>query len=46
MVEACEEMAFTPWHALTAHQPLGGINRLRRQVYLGSAIHRGADGDR
>lgn len=46
VVEQCEAMAFTPWHSLTVHQPLGGINRLRRQVYLGSALHRGADGYR
>jgi len=36
----CEKLAFTPWHSLTAHQPVGGINRLRRSVYYNSASHR------
>lgn len=40
----CEQLAFSPWHALAAHQPLGGINRLRRKVYTSSAEHRGACG--
>lgn len=39
---ACENLAFTPWHSLVAHQPVGGINRLRRSVYYNSANHRGA----
>lgn len=29
----CENLSFTPWHALPEHRPLGGINRLRRVVY-------------
>jgi hypothetical protein len=37
----CEKRVFTPWHALPAHQPLGGINRLRKAVYLASKYHRG-----
>jgi hypothetical protein len=36
----CEDLVFTPWHALKAHQPIGGINRLRRSVYRNSARHR------
>ena len=28
-----ENLAFTPWHSLPAHRPLGGINRVRRAVY-------------
>ena len=28
-----ENLSFTPWHALSAHQPLGGINRARRVAY-------------
>jgi len=36
----CERRVFTPWHALAEHQPLGGINRLRRAVYLASAKRR------
>jgi hypothetical protein len=26
-------MAFSPWHGLAAHRPLGSVNRLRRQAY-------------
>ncbi|WP_377190478.1 catalase family protein [Ruegeria meonggei] len=40
----CEQLAFSPWHALAAHRPLGGINRLRRKVYASSAKHRCATG--
>lgn len=29
----CENLSFTPWHALPAHRPVGGINRLRKAVY-------------
>lgn len=36
----CEELFFTPWHGVTEHRPLGGINRLRKEVYLGSVRHR------
>lgn len=39
---ACEKLAFTPWHSLAAHQPVGGTNRLQRSVYYNSATHRGA----
>lgn len=42
--EHCERLAFNPWHSLSAHRPLGGINRLRKPVYFSSASHRGADG--
>jgi catalase len=28
-----ENLSYNPWHALPEHQPLGGINRLRKQVY-------------
>lgn len=40
LVDACKSRRFTPWHALAAHEPLGGINRLRRPVYRKSAVHR------
>ena len=33
LVDACKSLLFTPWHALAAHEPLGGINRLRKPVY-------------
>lgn len=29
----CENLSFTPWHALAAQEPVGGINRLRRAIY-------------
>ncbi len=38
----CEKMAFTPWHCLADHQPLGSINRLRKSVYDASATKRGS----
>jgi Dyp-type peroxidase family len=28
-----ENLSFTPWHSLLEHRPLGGINRVRRDVY-------------
>ncbi|MCB1315358.1 MAG: catalase family protein [Leptospiraceae bacterium] len=31
--EFCENLAMNPWHALPAHRPLGGINRVRRVAY-------------
>ena len=40
LVDACKSLRFTPWHALAAHEPLGGINRLRKPVYSKSADHR------
>ena len=29
----CEALSFTPWHSLPEHQPIGGINRIRKVVY-------------
>ena len=29
----CENLSFTPWHALAEHKPLGGINRMRKIIY-------------
>jgi hypothetical protein len=29
----CENLSFTPWHALPEHRPLGITNRLRRIIY-------------
>ena len=29
----CEDLAFTPWHALPEHRPLGSVNRLRKVIY-------------
>jgi len=32
-LEFCENLSLTPWHAIPEHQPLGGINRVRKTVY-------------
>ena len=37
----CEPMSFNPWHSLVEHRPLGGMNRLRKVVYLASVQKRG-----
>jgi hypothetical protein len=31
--EFCENLSFTPWHALLEHKPLGVTNRLRKVIY-------------
>ena len=36
----CENLVFTPWHAVAAHQPVGGINRLKLKVYEASSALR------
>jgi len=33
----CESLFFTPWHGISEHQPIGGINRLRLGVYRASS---------
>ncbi len=35
-----DRLSFNPWHGLEAHQPLGGINRARRELYDFSADFR------
>jgi hypothetical protein len=35
-------LAFSPWHGLEAHRPLGGVMRARKDVYLASSAFRGA----
>lgn len=37
-----DALSFSPWHGLVAHQPLGGVNRVRRGTYDFSADFRGA----
>ena len=32
--DAYQNLSFSVWHALAAHRPLGGINRVRRLVYV------------
>jgi hypothetical protein len=42
-----ERLAFTPWHSRWEHRPLGGINRVRRAVYVASSeLRRGLNDDR
>jgi hypothetical protein len=38
----CEGLSFTPWHALPEHEPVGGLNRLRKAVYLELSRYRHA----
>ena len=35
-------MAFSPWHGLAAHRPLGGIMRVRKATYEASSGFRGS----
>jgi hypothetical protein len=37
---AYQNLSFNVWHALAAHRPLGGINRVRRKVYAVSSAWR------
>jgi hypothetical protein len=30
----CEDLSYTPWHALPEQRPVGGINRLRKDLYV------------
>jgi hypothetical protein len=36
----CEALSFSPWHGLSEHRPLGGVNRVRRVVYETIAAER------
>jgi hypothetical protein len=39
--EATEDrLFFAPWHGLAAHQPLGGVNRARKDPYHMSGTYR------
>lgn len=38
--EVDDQTYFSPWHGLAAHQPLGSVNRARRQAYERSAEFR------
>lgn len=38
----CENLSFSPWHARPEHRPLGGLNRVRRAVYLEDSRYRRA----
>lgn len=39
--KACDQLAFSPWHSLPAHKPMGHTNRARRYVYEASRVLRG-----
>ncbi len=36
----CENLSFTPWHALPEHRPVGGLNRVRKAVYQNISRYR------
>ena len=36
----CEALSFSPFHTLAAHEPIGGLNRVRKAVYLEDARYR------
>ncbi|AYC32891.1 catalase [Pseudomonas cavernae] len=36
----CDNLSFNPWHSLPEHQPIGGINRLRKAVYEAVSVYR------
>ena len=38
--EFCENLSFSPWHALPAHEPVGNLNRARRVLYNSVSEHR------
>jgi catalase len=38
--QECKLKSFNPWHSHTEHKPLGGINRLRKPVYINSTSNR------
>ena len=38
--QADDGLAFSPWHGLLAHQPLGSINRARRPAYVALSAFR------
>lgn len=40
LAERLEAATFSPWNALVEHRPMGGINRLRKAVYLASQAKR------
>ncbi len=38
----CENLSYSPWHAVPEHRPLGGVNRIRKVVYTAiSSLRRG-----
>lgn len=45
-VQSCEAMSFNPWQSVSAHRPLGGINRVRKPVYSEMAEFRRTENER
>jgi hypothetical protein len=45
VTKACDQLSFSPWHAIPAHKPMGHINRARRFVYNASRFRRGGGGE-
>lgn len=39
-MQFCENLSFSPWHALDAHRPIGQFNRIRKTVYRASSEYR------
>lgn len=40
-----ENLSMNPWHCLEEHRPIGGVNRVRRDVYFGiSSFRHGQNG--
>jgi len=35
-----QNLSFTPWHCIQEHQPLGGVNRARKAVYIALSAFR------
>ncbi|SDY71518.1 catalase family protein [Nitrosomonas halophila] len=33
----CENLSYNPWHSVSEHRPLGGMNRIRKVVYSSAA---------
>jgi hypothetical protein len=44
-MDECEAMRFNPWNGLSAHQPLGGINRVRKELYEELGAFRAVEND-
>ena len=38
--QLCENLSFSPFNSLKAHKPIGGLNRIREQVYAASSKFR------
>ena len=38
--KACEQVSFNPWNCLIEHRPIGGMNRVRNEIYRAMAEFR------